>query len=93
MSKTGAAILASAVAVIVLIGGCISAYFTMKSDKFIHQETTYEVGWDINGNEVYRKVVNTYDDPQIVGSIYVGIAFLSLAIWITIYKIITWRNY
>ena len=93
MSKTGAAILVSVVAIIVLIGGCLSVYFAMKSDRFIHQKTTYEVGWDLSGNEVYRKVVNTYDDPQIIGSIYAGIAFLSLAIWITIYKIITWRNY
>ena len=89
MSKTSAAILASIMAMIVLIGGWLGVYFTMRSDRFIHQETIYEVGWDLNGNEVYRKVIDTYDDPGIVASIYSGIAILSLAVWITVYKNIT----
>lgn len=87
MSKTGAAILASVVAVIVLIGGCLSVYFAMKSDRFIHQKTTYEVGWDLNGNEVYRKVIGTYDEPIIIASVYFGIVLLSIAVWMTAYKI------
>lgn len=87
MSKTGAAILASVMAIIVLIGGCLSVYFAMKSDKFIHQKTTYEVGWDLNGNEVYRKVIGTYDEPIIIASVYFGIVLLSIAVWMTVYKI------
>ena len=63
MSKTTRIVMSVVIAAIVSVLGCVIAYQAMHSARFIHDKTYYEVGWDLEGNEVYRKVIDTYDNP------------------------------
>lgn len=76
MSRTTRIVLSIVIAAIVSVLGCVLAYYTMSSARFIHDKTYYEVGWDLEGNEVYRKVIDTYDNPATVAAIYAGLVLL-----------------
>lgn len=76
MSRTTRIVMSVVIAAIVSVLGCVLAYQTMHSARLIHDKTYYEVGWDLEGNEVYRKVVNTYDNPATIAAIYVGLVLL-----------------
>lgn len=88
MSKTTRIVMSIVIAAIVSVLGCIIAYQTMHSVRFIHDKTYYEVGWDLEGNEVYRKVIDTYDNPGTIVAIYVGLVLLGAMAGLTFDAII-----
>ena len=88
MSKTTRIVMSVVIAAIVSVLGCVIAYQTMHSIRFIHDKTYYEVGWDLEGNEVYRKVIDTYDNPGTIATIYVGLVLLGAMAGLTFDAII-----
>ena len=88
MSKTTRIVMSVVIAAIVSVLGCVIAYQTMHSIRFIHDKTYYEVGWDLEGNEVYRKVIDTYDNQATIVAIYVGLALLGAMAGLTFDAII-----
>lgn len=88
MSKTTRIVMSVVIAAIVSVLGCVIAYQTMHSVRFIHDKTYYEVGWDLEGNEVYRKVIDTYDNPGTIAAIYVGLVLLGAMAGLTFDAII-----
>lgn len=83
MSKSVRIGIAVLLALVVTVIGCALVSSAMKSDHFTHDKTYYEVGWDLEGNEVYREVIATYDNPYVIATIYAGIGLLGIMAGLT----------